>query len=210
MPDPSHDLDPDVDVAVDHDPLRWLRGPDIDSPPDLRDRWALEALTTYDEAFDLASDDQGDQVRAYLRQLLTRFAAWDTPAQLRFLRLREPRDTPVPVGVEFYGPAQLADLGLATGDAVLGGVMEIAEDRTVVGETSLEDVEAAPGWRRLFYSVLGTDERVYSFVRYARLFDSGVLVVFRFGGDSPAIMLEAVSDADDLAASITVTPRGEQ
>lgn len=208
MPDPS--LDPDVDVDVDHDPERWLRGPDVDTPLALRERWALEAVGTYDEAFDLAAHEQGEQVRAYLHELLTRFSGWETPAQMRFLRLREPRDTAIPVGVEFYGPTQLADLGLGPEDDVVAGVMEIAEDRTVVGETSLEDVEGASGWRRLFYSVLGADERVYSFVRYARLFDPGVLVVFRFGGDSPAVVLEAVSDADDLAASISVTPRGGQ
>jgi hypothetical protein len=206
MPDPS--LDPDVDVVVDHDPTRWLRGPDVDSSPDLRDRWALEAARTYDEAFDLGSHPQAEQLRDYVGQLMTRFAAWETPAQMRFLRLREPSDKPIPVGVEFYGPQQLGDLGLGPDDDVVSGAMEIAEDRTVVGETSVEDVEAAPGWRRLFYSVLGVDERVYSFVRYVRLFDSGVLVVLRFGGDSPGVVLEAISDADSLAASISVTPRG--
>lgn len=201
-------LDPDVDVVVDHDPTTWLRGPDVDSPVELRERWAHEAARTYDEAFDLGSLEQAGQVRDHLRRLFDHFSAWETPAQMRFLRLREPTDTAIPVGMEFYGPSQLADLGLGPGDDVLAAVMEIAEDRTVVGETSVEDVAEAPGWRRLFYSVAGVDDRIYSFVRYARVFDPGVLVVLRFGGDSPAVALEAISDADALAASVTVTPRG--
>jgi hypothetical protein len=208
MPDLS--LDPDVDIVVDHDPERWLRGPDVDSPPDLRDRWALEAARTYDEAFDLGSLEEGEQVRSYLRQLLGRFAEWDSPAQLRFLRLREPTDTPIPVGVEFYSPHQRADLSTQLDADVVTGLLTPPEERQLVGESSVEDVEDAPGWRRLFYSVLGTDGQVYSFVRYLRVFDSGVMVVFRFGGDSPAIVLEALGDGDALAASISVTSRGGQ
>lgn len=200
--------EPDVDVVVDHDPARWLRGPDVDSSEELRRRWAFEALRTYEEAFDLASQERGDAVRDYLGQVLERFADWDTPAQLRFLRLRKPTDSPIPVGVELYGPQQVADIEVQLEDDFATGILQPPDERGLVGETSVEDVAEAPGWRRLFYSVLGADDQVHSFVRYVRLFEeSGVLVVFRYGGDSPAVILEATADADALAACITVTPR---
>lgn len=209
MPTPEDrpEVEIDADVAV------WLRGPAIDATDDDREKWVAGAVYAVATDFDLENAKGGPDYREYVARVLGSFARWKTPANITFLRFRHVGDTPIPVGVELYSAADVEELVVAyppanalrpASKAFLEAMLTVDEEVPTVGEISRERVDRS-SWERLIYWIEDPDSGVASRVRYVRRYSqTGTVVIVRFGGTSPALTVEAITDLDDLVRGIRV------
>lgn len=202
------------EVAITADPATWLRGPSPEESESERRDWMLGAQHAVATDFDLENSPGGADYREYVSQVLKVFAAWTTPADVTFLRLRHQGDTPIPVALELYSPSDLqaiaADASLVAGaegspaEQLVASQLADPDDVPTVGELSREPVPDS-AWQRLVYWIEDPDDGVTGRVRLVRHFErSGVVAVLRFGGLDPARTLEALDDVDALARGIAV------
>jgi len=195
-----------VRVEVDADPAVFLTGP---ARGVNRDDWREGAVAAGLSDFTLPDDEQGRAYAAYLRAVITAFSAWETAGDLTFLRLAAPGDEPVPVSLEVHHP--LAEGPTWSPESFAEAALAPPDDVRVLGEVSLEDVENAPGWRRLVFYTSHESAGVVSTVRYHRRFDlpvegAGADVVLRTGGYDPGTTLELLGQLDALVATVDLVP----
>jgi hypothetical protein len=197
-----------VRVDVDADPAVFLTGP---ARGVNRDDWREGATAAVLTDFALPDDDQGRAYAAYLEGVIAAFSRWEASGDLTFLRLASPGDEPVPVSLEVHHPL---DEGPSwTAEEFSEAVMSTPDDVRIIGEVSKEDVEGAPGWRRLVFYTTHPSAGVVSTVRYHRRFDLGsdgaevgADVVLRAGGTDPGTTIELLGQLDVLAATVDLVP----
>jgi hypothetical protein len=203
---PELEIGPDLAV--------WLTGPPAGADEADRTRWAAEAQYALASDFDLENAPDGVASRAYLARILQAFAAWPTPADLTFLRLRSADDTPMPLGLELYTRDDVLALCDELGEWPAADELPhtwFADRMSSFGagvptpaEVSDEPVDGAAGWRRVVLW-LEEDGVLTSRVRYTRAYEaSGVVAVLRWGGLDPAETIDAILDVDDLVRTIRV------
>ncbi len=189
-------------MEVDADPAVFLTGP---ARGVNREDWRDGALAAVLSDFDLPDDEQGRAYAAYLEAVFTSFSRWETSGDLTFLRLRQPGDAPVPVSLEVHHP--LTDGPTWSAEEFAEAAMSPPDDVRLIGEVSVEDVEGAPGWRRLVFWTKHRTEGVVATVRYHRRFeDLGADVVLRTGGQDGGTTMEYVAQLDRLVATVDLVP----
>jgi hypothetical protein len=203
----SSGVSPDrvVRVEVDADPAVFLTGP---ARGVNRDDWREAATAAVLTDFALDDDEQGRAYAAYLEAVVAAFSRWETSGDLTFLRLAAPGDEPVPVSLEVHHPL---DEGPGwTAEQFAEAVMSTPDDVRTLGEVSVEDVEGAPGWRRLVFYTTHERAGVVSTVRYHRRFElggtGGADVVLRAGGVDPGTTVELLGQLDRLVATVDLVP----
>lgn len=200
-----------VRVDVDADPSVFLTGP---ARGVNRDDWREGATAAVLTDFALPDDEQGRAYAAYLEAVIAAFSRWEASGDLTFLRLGSPGDEPVPVSLEVHHPL---DEGPSwTPEEFSEAVMSTPDDVRIIGEVSREDVESAPGWRRLVFYTTHQSAGVVSTVRYHRRFDlgdsgdngtdTGADVVLRAGGTDPGTTIELIGQLDRLVATVDLVP----
>jgi hypothetical protein len=191
-----------VRVEVDADPAVFLTGP---ARGVNREDWREGALAAVLSDFDLPDTDEARAYAAYLEAVVASFSRWEPSGDLTFLRLAEPGDAPVPVSLEVHAPVD--DGPTWTAEEFSEAAMSPPDDVRIIGEVSREDVEGAPGWRRLVFYTNHATEGVVSTVRYHRRFeDQGADVVVRAGGHDPGTTVEYVAQLDRLVAPVDLVP----
>ena len=197
-----------VRVEVDADPSVFLTGP---ARGVNRDDWREGATSAVLTDFALPDDEDGRAYAAYLEAVVAAFSRWEPSGDLTFLRLAAPGDEPVPVSLEVHHPLDEGPSWSA--EEFAEAIMSTPDDVRILGEVSREDVEGAPGWRRLVFYTTHQSAGVVSTVRYHRRFafgggpgEAGADVVLRAGGTDPGTTLELIGQLDTLAATVDLVP----
>ncbi len=192
------------DVVIEADPAVWLRGPAQDSDDPGNAEWVSSAMYAIATDFDLENAKGGADYREYVHQVLIVFSRWrPEAAAATFLRFRFLGDAPVPIALELYDAAEVAEISAAHEVDFAESNLQ-AEAESTAGEPSREPVDGT-GWERLVYWVVEDGGQVASRVRYVRTYPtSSVVIIVRFSGGDPGRTIEVLADVDDLVRATTV------